>query len=97
MKDEKRLQQFLDSSFIFHPSSFILHPFGQSGEWGSNPPSPASKAGGLPLSYPLSSTSLGRKLRERELNPPRRAYETLLEPLQSIPQVAATPDWPART
>ena len=26
----------------------------QSGEWGSNPRSPASKAGGLPLSYPLS-------------------------------------------
>jgi hypothetical protein len=25
----------------------------QSGEWGSNPRSPASKAGGLPLSYPL--------------------------------------------
>ena len=25
-----------------------------SGEWGSNPRSPASKAGGLPLSYPLS-------------------------------------------
>ena len=27
---------------------------GESGEWGSNPRSPASKAGGLPLSYPLS-------------------------------------------
>ena len=26
----------------------------QSGEWGSNPRSPASKAGGFPLSYPLS-------------------------------------------
>jgi hypothetical protein len=25
----------------------------QSGEWGSNPRSPASKAGGLPFSYPL--------------------------------------------
>jgi hypothetical protein len=111
-------------------------PF-QSGEWGWNPRSPASKAGGLPLSYPLHQWTVGEshpdvrlatavsRLDEqpkggpaggrtrssaltraacgrntsrpsscgvniqsgkRESNPPRRAHETLLEPLQSIPQ-----------
>ncbi len=32
-----------------------------SGEWGSNPRSPASKAGGLPLSYPLESGPPGNR------------------------------------
>lgn len=31
----------------------------QLGEWGSNPRSPASKAGGLPLSYPLNEWTAG--------------------------------------
>ena len=37
-------------------SRWTMSPF-QSGEWGSNPRSPASKAGGLPLSYPLKWTA----------------------------------------
>jgi hypothetical protein len=34
----------------------------KSGEWGSNPRSPASKAGGFPLSYPLSGPRGSRTL-----------------------------------
>ena len=40
-------------------SRWTTGPGKQSGEWGSNPRSPASKAGGLPLSYPLHEWTAG--------------------------------------
>src|SRR5262245_32845594 len=52
---------------------------------------------GTQASWPLDHGTA--KLRKWESNPPRRAYETPLEPLQSIPQVCpagvepACPPW----
>ena len=40
-------------------SRWTTSPFFQSGEWGSNPRCPASKAGGLPLAYPLLQWTAG--------------------------------------
>src|SRR5215813_9228933 len=40
-------------------SRWTTGPANQSGEWGSNPRSPAPKAGGLPLSYPLHEWTAG--------------------------------------
>ena len=58
----------------------------------SNPDLPGCRPGRLPKdSSPTLSVVAEGQLRERELNPPRRAYETLLEPLQSIPQITVPP------
>lgn len=76
----------------------------QSGEWGSNPRSPASRAGGLPLSYPLNECDSGVFLLDepsmlREVRPGiepglprlpgRRAAATL--PDQSVAEVGFEP------
>ena len=59
----------------------------QSGEWESNPRSPASKAGGSPLSYPLFSGSRGTctlisgvRGRRRPLGPAAQVIPDGLEP-----------------
>lgn len=59
----------------------------QSGEWGSNPRSPASKAGGSPLSNPLSSGPRGTctlisgvRSRRRPVGPAAQVIPDGLEP-----------------
>ena len=62
-------------------SRWTMSPL-KSGEWGSNPRSPASKAGGLPLSYPLSGPRgtctliSGVRSRRRPVGPAARCQES---------------------